>query len=485
MKKLKLITTLSSIGLTAAITPIVATSCSSTNNNGNDNGNSVKPIKPTTKPNQPDHFYPDYDLDLDMGVDSIPGPVQPEEDIDTDMQVPSFGPVQPEEDIDTDMGVDSIPGPVQPDEEIDTDINVDIDNSLIVNIEYNELIALKKANNLVAGQSYRITDYVATTSKTEWSIAANNKFDIIVTALNENALSEDAKAIQSKADIINYFANSNLAAWNIKYCLENDTNRFEWATSNGKGVIFYMKDEFGNEAPYDFKNLKFKPYFDAKNSKTKYNSNFFCYTFASSYTADNTDLSISKSSKVYWNSLGTNESFYLPRIVLFGTETFNNKFADGCKEITFGSKLTTDNGISYYKGYNFGNNFGQYCEKMTFESSSHSNTFGQKNLENYFGSSCYYNTFGIWNWGNVFGDEARFNTFGNNNYSNTFGNQFWSNSVSNDCRNNKFGNGCWYNELGNNSYQNTIGNNCLGNLFAINCVGVTLKDNTSNTKINL
>jgi len=27
------------------------------------------------------------------------------------------------------------------------------------------------------------------------------------------------------------------------------------AVINGKGVIYYMKDEFGNECPYDFKNI--------------------------------------------------------------------------------------------------------------------------------------------------------------------------------------------------------------------------------------
>jgi hypothetical protein len=56
-----------------------------------------------------------------------------------------------------------------------------------------------------------------------------------------------------------YFDNRDLSAWEIKYCLDNDTNRFAWADNiNGKGVIYYMKDEFGNEASYDFKNIMFK-----------------------------------------------------------------------------------------------------------------------------------------------------------------------------------------------------------------------------------
>lgn len=59
----------------------------------------------------------------------------------------------------------------------------------------------------------------------------------------------------------NYFSeqDSKLEAWELKYCLDNDTNRFAWAdTINGRGVIYYMKDEYGNECPYDFKNIQFK-----------------------------------------------------------------------------------------------------------------------------------------------------------------------------------------------------------------------------------
>ena len=52
-----------------------------------------------------------------------------------------------------------------------------------------------------------------------------------------------------------------LESWEIKYCLDNDKTRFKFAdTENGKGIIYYMKDEFGNEAPYDFKNVLFKRY---------------------------------------------------------------------------------------------------------------------------------------------------------------------------------------------------------------------------------
>lgn len=48
-----------------------------------------------------------------------------------------------------------------------------------------------------------------------------------------------------------------IESWEIKYCLDNDTTRFLWADEvNGKGVIWYMKDQFSNECGYDFKNIQ-------------------------------------------------------------------------------------------------------------------------------------------------------------------------------------------------------------------------------------
>ena len=43
----------------------------------------------------------------------------------------------------------------------------------------------------------------------------------------------------------------------MKYCIDNDKSRFEWASDSGQGVIYWMKDEFNNECPYDFKNIQF------------------------------------------------------------------------------------------------------------------------------------------------------------------------------------------------------------------------------------
>ena len=127
-----------------------------------------------------------------------------------------------------------------------------------INITYSELKKLYKNSQLLPNQVYRIIDYVTTTTQ-ENTLSAGHQFDILVKALTENTISEDAKACLHDN---NYF-NNNISSWEIKYCIENDSTRFAWAdTENGKGVIYYMKDEFGNEASYDFKNIQFLRNYD-------------------------------------------------------------------------------------------------------------------------------------------------------------------------------------------------------------------------------
>lgn len=124
----------------------------------------------------------------------------------------------------------------------------------ITPVTYSELRALRDNNSLKPGTYYRITDYEFTALPTNRYHNAGHVFDIIVLALSNNKLSEEAKAIQHEGDT--YFTYSDLSSWRLWYCLDNDTTRFDWADStNGKGVIYRMIDQCGNDYPYDFKNL--------------------------------------------------------------------------------------------------------------------------------------------------------------------------------------------------------------------------------------
>lgn len=102
----------------------------------------------------------------------------------------------------------------------------DIQSIQIVKISYKELYNLKENANLKSGTFYRITDYECTTTQAD-SRSANHPFDIIVQALDESTLSENAQAIQHEGD--EYFANAKLETWQLKYTIDNDASRFAWA----------------------------------------------------------------------------------------------------------------------------------------------------------------------------------------------------------------------------------------------------------------
>jgi len=331
---------------------------------------------------------------------------------------------------------------------------IDISGGInIISLTYIELKNLRDNGQLVPGQSYRITDYTTTTIKAD-TTSTGHDFDIVVTALSTNKLSENAKCVRKAGDT--YFANAKLEAWELKYCIDNDTNRFVWADSvNGKGVIYYMKDEWGNECPYDFKNIQY-----LKND-------VWVYTFGG--TTDN-----SLTGGCHHNTMMD----YMSNSVLtlnfntFGVACSSNTFGNNCSSNTFGdycSYNTFGNGC-------YSNTFGNYCCHNTFGSWYHSNTFGNYCCHNTFGDDCFYNTFGNECRSNTFGDNCVSNTFGNNCSSNTFGNWCYSNTFGNRCYSNIFGDECSSNTFGNWCYSNTFGNYCSFNNFYIGTSGTTKKN---------
>jgi hypothetical protein len=113
-----------------------------------------------------------------------------------------------------------------------------------VSITYSELAALRNNGGLVPGQAYRITDYQCTTNL-ENTQALTNQFDIIVRALDNKTLSEVASITHHEGDT--YFAGINLAAWEIKYCLDNDFLRFNWAAPEQE--ITNVQSKYSNGEP--------------------------------------------------------------------------------------------------------------------------------------------------------------------------------------------------------------------------------------------
>ena len=392
----------------------------------------------------------------------------------------------------------------------------------ITEITWSSLKSLRDAGNLVPGQQYRITDYTCTTVKDETK-SAGNVFDIIVTADSESILSEEARAIQHEGDT--YFANSNLSAWKIWYCLDNDNTRFEWAvpgelidtiksttgisetykynssisgikfsnkvynleigvkvringsplvyitktddytlvvedhtsatsttgisvystSPGGKGIIYRMIDEFGNDVPYDFKNIQFYRQWDSSKSLwstiSKDNTGVPCYTFSSngnSSTTSFTDMSLRRSNNIYSNVIKiyiSSSEQHLNNICFFGNSCYRNSFGDGCSSNSF--------------GYNtFLNRFGYSC------------------FSNIFGNSCNYN---------IFGNYCSYNEFGKNFSRNSFGNDCTNNIFSDYCTNNSFGNGCKNINFASDSKAGTLYNYYQNNHFGDGCKCILFK----------
>ena len=342
--------------------------------------------------------------------------------------------------------------------------NIKIENNVIsaisdvklsLNTTWSELKALRDNSQLVTGQQYRIADYTCTTTYVATK-SAGHVFDIIVTADDESTLNEVARAVKHDGD--EYFANSDLSAWKIWYCLDNDTNRFAWADStNGKGVIYRMIDDLNNDVPYDFKNIQFYRQWDSSkslwstipNSKT----GVPCYTFSSdgdSSTVEFTDMSLSISNNVYSN--------VIKEYINIGKQTLNNIcfFGNNCYLNSFGSDC-------------FSNTFGTGCDTNTFGCRCKANSFGYGCGLNTFGNKFEYNSFGTYCLENSFGNDCSYNSLGDTCFGNSFGNSCVYNSIGESCSYNSFGNGCNYIKFASDSSETTKYSYYQNNHFGDGC----------------
>ena len=311
----------------------------------------------------------------------------------------------------------------------------------IQHVTYAQLVTLRNNSGLVAGQWYRITDYMTTVANDTEARSAGHPFDLLVMATSSNTLSEEAKAIKSSRDSNGYFTDANLNAWKVWYSLDNDTTRFQWAdTENGKGVIWRMIDEWQNDCPYDFKNVQFKRYRATalnKLIKDAIDGQYYAYNgdmmnveiededdFVWAYTFtlidendDYVDYSIKKEGALdaetdwgYLNQFKKGRCEY-NRIrnsytaVTIDDECYRTLMLNN---IVLISTISEDNGLS---GEMQLNEFGTGNYNMTVKDNPEKNIFGNK---------CYNNIVG--SYANTFGNNCYYNTFGNNCYYNTFGN---------------------------------------------------------------
>ena len=361
--------------------------------------------------------------------------------------------------------------------------------SVTIEVSYSTLLNLRDTDSLIPGMKYRITDYITTTAQ-ENTVSAGNPFDIIVTADTINSLNENAAACQNKDD--GYFDDTNFSAWELKYSLDNDTSRFAWADAeNGKGVIYYMKDEHNNECAYDFKNIMFVRYklnaptvggysYEWQNRMSEninkmFEGNLLSYLWHG----------VSDEDDYYWEDewgevisspTGETKAFFTFSNVVNDIVTDKSKtsvcHSNIIKESRDGVQLVLNNIVFFSTDityYCYSNSFGNYCNSNSFGNYCNYNSFGNYCNYNSFGNYCNSNSFGNYCNYNSFGNYCNSNSFGNDCNSNSFGNDCYSNSFGNDCYSNSFGNYCYYNSFGNSCNSNSFGNSCNSNSFGNSC----------------
>ena len=360
-----------------------------------------------------------------------------------------------------------------------------------ISTTYAALKALRDGGTLAPGQMYRITDFVTTTAQAETQ-SAGHAFDLLVLAATQSQLTEQAWAVHHSGDT--YFQNAKLEAWQLKYSLDNDTTRFAWAdATNGKGVIYWMRDEYGNECPYDFKNIMFARYqitacaavpalvneylgyADIQSTGTKYpsgatisNTAVYRYTFDYLSGTTSNDLTVYQASQskavCYENHIGAwfidEQKKQQLNNISFGGSQFQN---------CYGNRFMAAN-----RNMSFG--YGNY--RCSFGNNNYRCSFGNSNSIMSFGNSNWYNSFGNDNYRCSFGNNNYSCSFGNNNYSCSFGNNNYSCSFGNGNGSMSFGNSNWYNSFGNNNYRCSFGNDNYRCSFGNGISGVAIGNST-------
>ena len=388
----------------------------------------------------------------------------------------------------------------------------------ITEVTYEEIYNLAASGSLTPGALYRITDFVTTvngkydvsdimgeTAYIHYARSAGHPFDLIVMAISEEETSEHAIATGHSGD--DYFTGCALEQWDICYTLDNNPEKYAWADPiNGKGVITYMRDEFGNEAGYDFKNVQILAYaLKMKDNATdpdsitysvsghRYGSISAIFQTIRNYI--DLEMYITPWSKydfacgdTIFASLASTEinetylsTFYAGWYYTFDVggqdcslnlydqvRCYNNKItkcqdslavftgADIIPEGINGSIFQNDDSTDDCIGNEFKSNstfniFGKNAINNKLDYLSYSNIFGNSAANNKFDSNCYYN---------VLGDDNTFNIFGDGCYENILGEY---------CYNNIFGYCCYYTTFGDYCQQNIFGALCESNTFESRC----------------
>ena len=368
----------------------------------------------------------------------------------------------------------------------------------ITGVTYSELIGMRDNALLEMGALYRITDYMTTTTQ-EDTRSAGHQFDVVVLATGTKTLSEQAWAMPHSGDT--YFNASNLKAWRLLYSLENDTSRFSWADpENGKGVIYRLIDEWGNDCPYDFKNIQFKRWAVSSLTDAKLDSdsleelaaqfvydaddNPFCFARQdSNYTSGSTSFVVNDEVSEWYYTFSV---FDEEGAVNDYSLRVYDYYVEGAMAVAQGNVMLPaqagDDDDVYHYVLNNNVIIDKYDEDNEWYTVSYGNTFKENSVNNTCGANFYNNTCGANFTDNTIGASFSRNTVGAYFTGNTCGASFFGNSIGAGFNSNSCGAGFSRNTVGAYFQYNSCGayfrNNTCGAIFQNNSIGAYFQSNS-------
>ena len=303
-----------------------------------------------------------------------------------------------------------------------------------------------------------------------------------------------------------YFNSSNLAAWQIWYSLDNDTERFVWASN---------KEAISNGDSIYYRN----PSLDTTNNDVLYYAWLNEYENVTLYTIKE----IPTEGDITYNDI-FDEDCEIIKVITKGKgviyrmiDEWNNDCPYDFKNIQFKRNLIFENGYAEYsedgeetwvytfagQSYHIDNDEwsdmldGSLESPYGHMSDENMSTFHNNIIKPYIKvydddeihteyGRCYLNNIVLLGYWEKIGSSTEeyeyfmaicctFNTFDNNCHSN---------SLSNGCKCNIFGNHCYNNILGYDCSYNTFNRDCQYNTLSDNCYYNSLDNNCTNVKLN-
>lgn len=320
-------------------------------------------------------------------------------------------------------------------------------------------------------------------------------------------LAEDEES-EGAMTLDNYYQYCNLSAWELKYTIDNDTSRYSWVDDRyiviepfnnyiegaiilvddynqlsdtnkakceqiGRGVIYYMKDEFGNECSYDFKSILFERFYIEALTSQKNMSNWIVnnYYSALSSTLENQDTIIPHYKSL--NNPGAQTRFY------YTFDTGSTFTAEQVLSMAPAIQVHAGDPIelTWYNAINDknscrDNHFAYPCNLYNVVQNGTGTTILiDKNRivlsnnvligTNFVSNTCNDQGFAY----NTILDGMSFNTFGGNFAFNILATNFTNNKIGYDCKLNIINSEFNYNTIGNKFQKNCINIVCENNIF--------------------